>query len=494
MAGKNVLPKPRFDLTRNFAIACGVVLAIAGIGIGKFNLDEANRQLISMAESNNSDLGRAISSSLWPFYGIFVNNAYEIGADAVRVAPQTAALKADLRAMLAGSRILKIKIYDQIGFTVFSTEPAEIGESYATDSHFRLAASGRVQSKLEFHPRFDDLGRPVEDRWVLSSYVPVTVPDVSGGGVFEVYSDVTGLRETMRNSFLYHSLVAGGVFLATFALLLTVVWRADRTIQREQTRSLALAAGTARAEAANQAKTEFLTNMSHELRTPLNAVIGFADIIVEEMAGPVGNAVYKSYAGNISEAGKHLLAIINDVLDLTAIESGKTSVVRVPFDGRKTVNAAAELLRDEAAAKRLTFVLDCSPDRIEVMGDERRTRQILINLLSNAVKFTPEGGCVRLGFARGPGNTAIFSVADNGIGMNEEDVPIALSAFGQVDASLSRRYEGAGLGLTLANRFAELMNGGLVINSRSGQGTTVRVTLPCTSTEISLERVALLAG
>jgi hypothetical protein len=226
------------------------VLIVAATGIAKFYLAEANRQLSAMAESNNSDLGRALSSTLWPQYGTFVNKAYVLGADGVRIAPRTAALAADVKAMVEGSRVLKVNIYDQIGFTVFSTDPSQIGENYANNPRFRLAASGRVSSVLEFQPHFDALGRPIEDRWVLSTYVPVTVRDDSGGGVFEIYSDVTNLRAAMRESFLRHSLVAGAAFLIVFALLLTVVWRADRALARQETRNLTLAASAARAEAA----------------------------------------------------------------------------------------------------------------------------------------------------------------------------------------------------------------------------------------------------
>jgi signal transduction histidine kinase len=282
----------------------------------------------------------------------------------------------------------------------------------------------------------------------------------------------------MRESLLHQVLVSGVAFFAVFALLLVVVWRSQKAIAREQARSLALASNVARAEAASRAKSEFLANMSHELRTPLNAIIGFSEMIKTETKGPLGTPVYKDYAGDICGAGQHLLAIINDVLDLVRIESGHINIAGAPFDGRETASVVLKLVQSQAVAKGHRLVLQSPSEPLIIQGDEHKTRQILINLVSNALKFTPEGGLIRIIVAPASQGQIALSVADTGIGMREEDIPLALSPFGQVETSLARRFEGTGLGLTLSKKLTELMGGTLDIVSTLNRGTTVTVTLP----------------
>jgi len=277
---------------------------------------------------------------------------------------------------------------------------------------------------------------------------------------------------------MHEFIVVGLGFLVIFVLLVVMVWHADRVIARTQAHNLALTASNVRVEAASQAKSEFLANMSHELRTPLNAIIGFAEIISTETMGPIGTPAYVGYAGDIRDAGRHLLAIINDVLDLARVESGRMDVVRAPFDARKTVVSVVEMLQNQAAAKRHTLTTDRAAEPLIIEGDEHKVRQVLINLISNAVKFTPDGGVIQVAAMQGVNDMVVLSVSDTGIGMREEDIPVALSPFGQVDASLTRRFEGAGLGLTLSKKLVEMMGGTLEISSTPNRGTTVMVSLP----------------
>ncbi|HTI87545.1 MAG TPA: ATP-binding protein [Alphaproteobacteria bacterium] len=477
ISGPPGVPKRSYRLTRNFAVASAIVLLAAGFSLAQFNLAEGNRQLAAATERHNSDLGRALSGSLWPRYGAFVNTAYDLKPDLVRIAPQTAGLRADVESLIRGSRVLKVKLYDQIGHTVFSTDAGEIGDDDSTNPSFRLAASGRASSFLAFAPLFDAFDRPVEDRWILASYVPVTARDDGGGGVFEIFSDVTDLRDEMRDSLLRRTAVTGGGCLLVFVALLVVVWRADSALSREQERNIALSANAIRAEAANRSKSEFLANMSHELRTPLNAIIGFSDVIASETMGPTGTPAYKDYARDINDAGKHLLAIINDVLDLARLETGAVALEPRPFDAAETAGAVVRMLRGEAAIAGHALVLERGPGGLTAIGDVNKARQIIVNLLSNAIKFTPRGGAITVRVAAAPGTVQI-AVSDTGIGIAEEDLALALSPFGQIDASLARRYEGTGLGLTLSHKFAELMGGSLRIDSARGKGTTVTVSLP----------------
>ncbi|WP_009868974.1 PAS-domain containing protein [Paramagnetospirillum magnetotacticum] len=234
---------------------------------------------------------------------------------------------------------------------------------------------------------------------------------------------------------------------------------------------------TAMAQAANRTKTDFLAAMSHELRTPLNAILGFSEIISREMFGPVGER-YRTYGQDINAAGQHLLAMINDILDISRIEIGAFTLCIEPVDPHELAYSCLRLVGSRAEAGNVDLSEDMPESLPHLMIDSRRTKQILINLLGNAVKFTPPGGKVTLrGETRDSGGIA-FHVIDTGIGMSEADMAVALSPFGQVDTGLDRRFEGAGLGLPLAKSLAELHGGSLEITSIPGKGTTVSVYFP----------------
>lgn len=229
------------------------------------------------------------------------------------------------------------------------------------------------------------------------------------------------------------------------------------------------------AEAANRAKSEFLAAMSHELRTPLNAVIGFSEVMQNESFGPLGSERYREYSGDILESGRHLLTLINNILDLSKAEAGRLELYPQAIMVRDIVDASIKIACPRNMKTELAVLIN--PDANELIADAQKLKQILINLISNAAKFTPEDGSIRISAIRRAGMTEI-SVADTGIGMKTEDIPGALTAFRQIDSSLGRKYEGTGLGLPLARRFAELHGGSLEIESSLGEGTTVTVRIP----------------
>ncbi len=232
------------------------------------------------------------------------------------------------------------------------------------------------------------------------------------------------------------------------------------------------------AATANRMKSEFLANMSHELRTPLNAIIGFSDIMVSEILGPVGNDIYRDYAKDIHDSGQHLLAIIGEVLDLSRIEAGRFVLSEFLIDLRGVTASCYRLMRERAQAADVELAMDLPADLPLVYADEIKIKQVLLNLLSNAVKFTPRGGRVGVAVQETGTGDIIFAVADTGIGMRSEDIPIALEPFCQVDSLLTRKYEGTGLGLPLAKAIVEHHGGRLWIESEPGKGTTVHFSLP----------------
>ncbi|MFQ6017922.1 MAG: hybrid sensor histidine kinase/response regulator [Kiloniellaceae bacterium] len=232
------------------------------------------------------------------------------------------------------------------------------------------------------------------------------------------------------------------------------------------------------AEFANRSKTEFLANMSHELRTPLNAILGFSEVIRNQMFGPLGSERYVEYAAAVHDSGAHLLEIINDILDVSKAEAGKLELHEQPVDVARAVDAALRLLRERAESARLTLKSNVPDDVPPLWADQRMIKQILINLLSNAVKFTPEGGKILVRATILEDGGLALAVRDTGIGIAAKDLPAAMSHFGQVDTTLSRKHTGSGLGLPLAKSLTELHGGTLELESQTGLGTTVTVRMP----------------
>jgi len=230
--------------------------------------------------------------------------------------------------------------------------------------------------------------------------------------------------------------------------------------------------------AANRAKSEFLANVSHELRTPLNAIIGFSEIILGEMFGPLGSGRYRDYLSDIRDSGNHLLGVINDILDLSKIEAGRMQVIEQPVELAPTIDTILRMVEERAKANRIAIEVALPGKPPCVLADERLVKQILINLMSNAVKFTPAGGRITVGAALQADGGIAISVADTGIGIPAEDLPMVCSPFWQIDRGLNRKFEGTGLGLSLCKRMAELHGGRLELQSELGKGTTVTLHLP----------------
>ncbi|MBV9686469.1 MAG: PAS domain S-box protein, partial [Alphaproteobacteria bacterium] len=233
----------------------------------------------------------------------------------------------------------------------------------------------------------------------------------------------------------------------------------------------------AAAEAANLAKSQFLANMSHELRTPLNAILGFSEVLENGIGGPL-QPRQAEYVGLIRQSGEHLLHLINEILDLARIDAGKLELREEVLDTRRLVDGAVALVKDRAADSLIKLSVDIEENMPPVLVDRTRLTEILLNLLSNAIKFTELGGKIGISARRTQGGGAEFVVRDNGCGMTQAEIEIAVERFGQVDGGLARVHEGSGLGLPLARKLVELHGGSLTLRSEKGRGTTATVLLP----------------
>lgn len=226
---------------------------------------------------------------------------------------------------------------------------------------------------------------------------------------------------------------------------------------------------------ASQAKSEFLANMSHELRTPLNAIIGFSEMINSGYFGDI-NDRQKERIHDINLCGSHLLQLINDILEFSKGDAGKLELVEEKVNLEEMVDESVRIMRGRIKTKNIELVVNVEPNLPLLWGDKRKIRQVLINLLSNSFKFTPEYGRITVSVAIDGYNDLYFSVADSGVGMSDEDIPKALSVFGQVHRS--QNHEGTGLGLPLCKMYAELHDGKLILTSKLNVGTTVKILFP----------------
>ncbi|MBM3547889.1 MAG: hypothetical protein FJX54_13140 [Alphaproteobacteria bacterium] len=232
-----------------------------------------------------------------------------------------------------------------------------------------------------------------------------------------------------------------------------------------------------RAEEANRSKTEFLARVSHELRTPLNAIIGFSEVMSNGMFGAIEPPRYANYIRDILISGRHLLDLVNDVLDLSKVEAGKMTLRESDIDLAHMVEQVMRLIEKTAAEKQLSLVVDLAPDLGRLYADQRAVRQMLLNLLSNAIKFTLPGGRVKVSIRLEEGRLEI-AVEDTGIGIAEENLAACFRAFDQVDNVLTRRFEGSGLGLAITKALVELHGGDIRLASTVGVGTCVALVFP----------------
>ena len=250
-----------------------------------------------------------------------------------------------------------------------------------------------------------------------------------------------------------------------------------RDISERRRSEQALHTAMQEAVAANRAKTEFLANMSHELRTPLNAIIGFSEMIHGEIFGAMPSPRYREYAGDITDSGKHLLEVINEILDMAKIESGEFQLEEDVVKLGDLVERCLRLARGAPGAARLKFEKTIPDELPQLRGDPRLIRQAIINVLANAIKFTPEGGTVTVVVARIEFGLVV-RITDTGIGIPADEIPRVARPFYQVDSQLARQYEGTGLGLALVSAYTQLHEGELIIESVVAKGTTVSLLFP----------------
>jgi signal transduction histidine kinase len=327
------------------------------------------------------------------------------------------------------------------------------------------------------------IGRLAETR------TPIQIPDITAEGAYQSRLRETllasGVRAILAVPLLSEDHIIGGLvvtrktpgefpthvidLLTTFATQSALAIQNARLFREIEDKGRQL-------EVANQHKSEFLANMSHELRTPLNAIIGFSEVLVERMFGEL-NDKQDEYLKDIYSSGRHLLSLINDILDLAKVEAGRMELDVTTFDLPQAIDNALTLVKGRAEAHAIKLDMAVDETLGDFAGDERKFKQILLNLLSNAVKFTPENGRVSVRASPRDGLVEV-SVTDTGIGIAPEDQAAVFEEFRQVGRDYARKKEGTGLGLALTRKFVELHGGTIGVTSEVGRGSTFTFTLP----------------
>jgi signal transduction histidine kinase len=456
--GPEVLPFSAKQIALLETFANQAVIAIENVRL--FNeLRARTAELTRSVEQLTAlgDVGRALSSTLDP--------------DTVL---QTIVTRAS---QLAGTDACSVFEYDE------ATEAFHLRATHNLDEAV-VALARRIPTRK---------GEGIQGRMALTRQ-PVQIPDIAAEDAYRgPLRDIllrTGARALLAVPMLREGELIGGLtvnrktpgafapevvdLLQTFATQSALAIQNARLFREIADKSRLL-------EAASRHKSEFLANMSHELRTPLNAILGFSEVLAERMFGEV-NEKQAEYLQDILSSGRHLLSLINDILDLSKVEAGRLELELGRFHLPTALDNALTLVRERATRHGITLDLAADPEIGEIVADERKVKQILLNLLSNAVKFTPEGG--RVGLAATPADDVItIAVSDTGIGITAADQEAIFEEFRQVGHDDARKQEGTGLGLTLAKKFVELHGGQIGVQSQVGQGSTFTFTLPLRSDE-----------
>jgi two-component system, cell cycle sensor histidine kinase PleC len=482
-----------FSYIRLFASLSLLVIVSAAYFVGLYYKHVAGDDLVEMVQINSAAVTESYVNSVWTEHRNTLARLSRINVNQWQNYREFQAFRRDTIRFFENMPINQVRIYLPNGeiFLNSSSSSDKNNETMSINNPlFASAIAGKPSLEVRDEQRYTLPNGDNQEGTLVISYIPI---------FSENYVRVLADKETLKidavirvdydiskqwrklNSFQYIA-VSGivSIFLLLLMMLIFFSRRAEAIIARQHELNLELTAAAAAAESENRDKSMFLANISHELRTPLNAIIGFSEILSNELDSTLAQQ-HSEYIRDIHQSGKHLLSLINDILEFSKAEAGKLEVDLSEIDGTKMVKNSIRLMIPRAEEAQVTLLEDLPRKPFVLHTDAKKLKQVLLNLLSNAVKFTPPNGKVKVtAWHDTAKDRAIFVVTDTGIGIAPKDISKVMTPFGQVESHLSRRYEGTGLGLPLSKKLVELLGGTFSIESEVGVGTTITLDFPMT--------------
>ena len=478
----------QFRLLRYFSItSLTVFVVVIGLLVVLYG-HIAKSDLIRLGEKNNVALTQAFANSVWPTYASYFTSVKEIDGDGLRGRPETANIRQSVLDLMRGLSVVKVKVYNLDGLTVFSTEEKQMGNDKSTNTGFLSARNGQVASELTHRDSFSAFEEVIEDRDVLSSYLPIRRHDGGVEGVFEIYTDITPLLRAISQTQTNIAIGVTALLLVLYIGLFLIVKRAQGIISNQhsiischnesleatvQKRTGELISAKEMAESANRAKSEFLANMSHELRTPLHGILSLAEMGTEEDEAPL--EVLRGYFRTISLAGGSLQRLLDDLLDLSRHEAGKVPLEFGHHDLQHLVQQCVDEQRGVIGERRLAVNVD-----VKCAGtfdfDKQKVKQVVRNLLTNAIRFSPDDKSISVEATRSP-STITVSVSDQGPGIPEHELETVFGKFVQ-SSRTKTGAGGTGLGLSICKEIVNAHGGDIRAAIREQGGTVIEFELP----------------
>ncbi len=485
--GQHTQGRRSFRLLPYFSVASVLLFCLVIVFLGLFYGRVTRTNLVRLREQNNIALTQTFANSIWARFAPFVTASPALSSAQLRTHPTTVALRQSVLSLMQGLAVVKVKIYNLDGLTVFSTQASQIGEDKRTNAGFRSARSGQVASELTHRDTFSAFEQTIENRDVLSSYLPIQPGGPTGPveGVYEIYADVTPLLEDIQRMQRRVILEVTLVLVLLYLFLFFLVRHADQIIRRQQAelhaeitarkeaealirqhnatleetvrvRTAAFERAKDQAEAANQAKSEFLANMSHELRTPLQSILSFATLGVEKVATATHEKLCRYFA-QIDQSGQVLLALLNNLLDLAKLDIGKMTFTFEPIDLRVLLSQVVDEFHSLKAKQRLRIHTDLPESAADLLLDHQAIKQVVRNLLSNAIKYSAQDGTIVLCMQQEE-RSMVVTVRDDGPGIPDEELETVFDKFTQ-SSRTKTGAGGTGLGLAICREIVRAHGG-----------------------------------
>lgn len=458
-----------------FIFTIGAFIALTFSVVLKLQLSKSfvETEIINTTQESNHTLTKIFINEAYPDIKHHLALEENIAQHATKLmqGEDLSAIDHRVRQFMRNTDVLKIKIYDPNGMTVYSTEHKQIGQNKSNNLGYMKAMQGELSSELTTRGKFSAIEGEVFDKNLIASYVPIQV-NQNIVGVAELYTDRTNSIKNTESSFLKLLLSLPAITLLVLVLLIWIVRTAEKQ-RRLQNKNLddinnQLRDAKNLADKANEAKSDFLAIMSHEIRTPLNGVIATLSLIDQKQLSQENKELVETSI-NSSEL---LTTVINDVLDYSKIQANKFALNKHTVDIQQLINEVARSYEYATQEKGLDFKVEfIGSNSSKVEADPVRIKQILNNYLNNALKFT-EKGAIRLSVVQEADNNYLFAVNDTGIGIKQENLTNLFKDFSQVHTGSTRNYHGTGLGLSICNKLAIMMNGTTYVESELGQGST----------------------